>query len=271
MGRIYYMNINEIIGDALRYPLSDWKKILILGFIILVGSIFYLIFHIISNTINNVTILIFLIWFIILFFIFGYQYRIINFTMNGNAELPKFNSWKVMFIEGIKYYIVHLVYLIPALLLLSVYPLYFLALIRDPAPLTFIPYLEDFIRIIISGTNFASYFWLWVSILIMSLYLFIITPILYMGLANMIKNNGKLRNALSFRLIFNKITKNGLKPLITWYLAIIIPFSIIYLISLNLYIWHIYQSLVFVLVQLIGVSYLTIYSNRLVALFYLSK
>jgi hypothetical protein len=66
------MDISEIIGDALRYPLSDWKKILILGFIILVDSIFYLMFPSISDTMNNVTILIFLIWFIILFFIFGY-------------------------------------------------------------------------------------------------------------------------------------------------------------------------------------------------------
>ncbi len=30
---LYYMNIAEIVKDSLRYPLSDWKKILILGII----------------------------------------------------------------------------------------------------------------------------------------------------------------------------------------------------------------------------------------------
>ena len=27
------MNVGEIVEDALRYPLSDWKKVLIYGFI----------------------------------------------------------------------------------------------------------------------------------------------------------------------------------------------------------------------------------------------
>ena len=33
------MNMSEIIKDSLRYPFSDWKKILILGLIVIVSTI----------------------------------------------------------------------------------------------------------------------------------------------------------------------------------------------------------------------------------------
>jgi hypothetical protein len=32
------MKVSEIVKDSLRYPFSDWKKILIFGIIILIGN-----------------------------------------------------------------------------------------------------------------------------------------------------------------------------------------------------------------------------------------
>ena len=263
------MNMSEIIKDSLRYPFSDWKKILIFGFITLVSSLTALIFF--NHIINIVTIFIFLIGFFISFFILGYEYRIIKYTLNGTTELPKFNSWNGMFKDGIKNYIVHLIYLIPGILVLFGYPFYFIGLIRDPGSLTFIAYFEDFIRAFITGTNFVPYLWFWVSIFIVCLYLFIIMPILYMGLVNMVKNNGKLRTAFSFREIFQKLTNNGLKNLIIWYLAIIIPFLIFFLLKKILYLGNIYQSTGYVLLILLVSSYLAMYVYRLVGLFYNSE
>ncbi len=259
------MNMGGIIKDSLRYPFSDWKKILILGFIMLFSTVS----NIFSFQLNIVIILLFLIGFLISFFVLGYLFKIMKSSLNGSTELPKFNSWTRMFKDGIKIYIVQLVYVIPVLLLLLVYPHTLLALTRDPTPLTFIPYLEVFIRGLIGGTIFASYFWFSVSILIMSLYLILTMPIIYLGLANMVKNNGKLRFAFSFREIFHKITNNGLKNFLIWYLAIIIPFFIIYLIYLNLY--GIYQYVGFLLLQIMGFSYLAMYLYRLVALFHNSE
>ena len=60
------MNMSRIIKDALKYPFSDWKKILILGFIILVSDL-TLIFYNISHITNN-EILIPVIGFLILIF-----------------------------------------------------------------------------------------------------------------------------------------------------------------------------------------------------------
>ena len=266
------MNMSGIIKDSLRYPFSDWKKILILGFITLFSGLTSLIFfNYLFHIITIVTILLFLIGFLISFFILGYEYKIIKSTLDGTKELPPFNSWNGMFKDGIKNYIVHLIYLIPGILLLFVYPLYFLSLIRDPGPLTFIAYFQDFIRAFVTGTNFFSYFWFWVLILVVCLYFFIIIPILYMGLVNMIKNDGKLRAAFSFRKIFQKLTDKGLKNIIIWYLAIIIPYSILYLLKKILYLGNIYQSTGYVLLTLIVSSYLSMYFYKLVALFYGSE
>ena len=113
------MNMSRIIKDALKYPFSDWKKILILGFVILVSDL-TLIFYNISHITNN-EILIPFIGFLILFFVVGYEFRIIKSSLNGVDELPKFNAWAVMFKEGIKNYIVHFVYLIPVFLIILFY------------------------------------------------------------------------------------------------------------------------------------------------------
>lgn len=261
------MNIMSIIKDAVMYPFTDWKKILILGFIMLFSTVN--VFFIFSFQIN---IVLFLIGLLISFFVLGYVFRIIRSSLDGANELPKFNSWNGMFKDGVKIYIVQLVYLIPIIFITSIFSSSFLGLISNPSPLGPFPfYLEEIIRTLFGETPIASQLWLWVSILIISLYLFLIIPILFMGLVNMVKNNGKLHTAFNFREIFHKITNNGLKPLIIWYLAIVIPFSIIFLIAQNLYIGDIYQSLGHVLLQVIGFSYLAMYLYRLVTLFYKSE
>ncbi len=87
----------------------------------------------------------------------------------------------------------------------------------------------------------------------------------------MVKNKGRLITAFSFKEIFRKITQNGLKNLVIWYLAIIIPFSILFIIAQNLYMGDIYRLFGHILFQLIGLSYLAMYLYRLVSLFYLTK
>jgi len=103
------MNMGNIIKDSLRYPFSDWKKIIIFGFILLFSRVttFFFQFRLYMIT----SLLIFLIGVLILFFLLGYEFKIIKSTFNGAKELPKLNDWTDMFISGIKIYIVRLVYL----------------------------------------------------------------------------------------------------------------------------------------------------------------
>lgn len=267
------MNMSRIIKDALKYPFSDWKKILILGFVILVSDL-TLIFYNISHITNN-EILIPFIGFLILFFVVGYEFRIIKSSLNGVDELPKFNAWTVMFKEGIKNYIVHFVYLIPVFLIILFYlgiTNFLLDLIRDPSTISlFLIYLKEIIIAIVNVNVFTSHLNGWIQLLVIMIYLVIAIPLQFMGIANMAKNDSKLRYAFNFREIFHTITNNGLKNLIILYIAILLPFSILLLLKQILYLGTIYPSPEFIILVLIGSSYSAMYLYRLVALFYLSK
>lgn len=61
------MDIGEIISDSLRYPSSDWTKVIILG-VIFIASIVI----------------------VPIFLAMGYLFRIIKATFAGIDELPEF-------------------------------------------------------------------------------------------------------------------------------------------------------------------------------------
>jgi len=83
------MNIGEILSDAVKYPSSEWKKIIILG------VLFILSFVIIG-----------------VFFVLGYFLRILKSSIAGIDELPEFNDWGEMFIDGLKVLVVYIIYLL---------------------------------------------------------------------------------------------------------------------------------------------------------------
>ncbi len=89
------MDVGEIYSDAIRYPSSDWKKVIILGI---------------------VTLLSFLI--IPAFLAFGYIFRALKASIAGSDELPEFDEWGEMLVDGLKVFVVQFIYfLIPAVIL----------------------------------------------------------------------------------------------------------------------------------------------------------
>lgn len=102
------MNLNEILSNSFSYPLSNVKRMLVLG-LLLATSILI----------------------VPAIFAYGYFLRIMEHSFNGSNELPPFENWKKMLTDGLKYIIVTLVYLgIPAfiagfisvIILLAQYP-----------------------------------------------------------------------------------------------------------------------------------------------------
>jgi hypothetical protein len=83
------VEIGEIISDAVKFPSSDWKKVLILG-----------VFFLLSMVLIGI------------FFVSGYFLRIIKSTLAGYDELPEFDEWGGMFIDGLKVIVVSIVYMI---------------------------------------------------------------------------------------------------------------------------------------------------------------
>lgn len=87
------MNLKEILSDSFRYPISNLKRLFSLG-----------------------ALLFFSVLIIPAIFANGYMLRVMEYSFNGSNELPPFNDWLNMFVDGLKYAIVMLVYyLIPGL------------------------------------------------------------------------------------------------------------------------------------------------------------
>ncbi|WP_299521937.1 DUF4013 domain-containing protein [uncultured Methanobrevibacter sp.] len=85
--------ILDIYKDSFEYASKNVKNLLILG-------VFYLFGFLV----------------IPIFFILGYNYRIVKIAtegmINGNDELPEFEDWTLMFVEGIKCFVVYVAYAI---------------------------------------------------------------------------------------------------------------------------------------------------------------
>ena len=112
------MDISGIIKDSLKYPFTDWKNILILGILVVVSSI-------IGNAIslgytNNYVIFpLICVGFITGLFVNGYMFKIIKTSLNEENKLPGFNAWINMLIDGIKVFLVSIVYLaVPILIIM---------------------------------------------------------------------------------------------------------------------------------------------------------
>ena len=88
------MDVGEIISNAMRYPSSDWKKIIILGVILIIP--------------------------IVDFIGLGYILRIIKSTIAGYDDLPEFDDLGELFIDGLKVLVVSIIYNIIPLIVIFI-------------------------------------------------------------------------------------------------------------------------------------------------------
>lgn len=255
------MNIGEIVKDATKYPLLDWKKILVLGIIILFVNIVSILTAVI-NTINIVIIyLLFITGYVIGLFLEGYLFKIIKSSLTDVVELPEFNDWMDMFIDGIKVTIVFFVYSIPAILILLI------SLVLSFTSIgTISSNSSTFILDIVLGSGIGG--------LIAILYMIIIYPLMIMAITYMAHKDSELSAAFRFHEILNKISNIGWSKLIAWYIVTVIIFLI--LVALGSLIIAIVDVLIHPLVgkfliPLILLPYLYMYFARSTALIYKSE
>ena len=252
------MDIDYIVKDSLKYPFSDWKKILILGIIYIFSTIDGAKDIVSLLSITNVTVL----WFLLIMgpiigcFVYGYLFRIVKSSVIDVAELPEFNEWFDMFKDGIKIFIISFFYAIPAILILV------LAVLFNPSILTKISSNPlSLTQILIQQNGIVGF--------IASLYIIIIIPIGLMAIAHMAYNNSKLGAAIRFREILNKIKIIGWTNLIEWYL--VIGFIFLILNAIGIVIPAIFISISYILnivIELTLIPYLSMYFFRSLALFY---
>lgn len=114
------MNMGEIVKDALRYPISDWTKILMLGIIIVSSGIAGIAVSLDAANIYLMSILV-VIGFLVGFLVNGYMFRIVKLYLDGKSGLPEFNNWIDIGTNGLKVFIAFIIYLIPVILIISLF------------------------------------------------------------------------------------------------------------------------------------------------------
>lgn len=264
------MNVVEIIKDSIKYPLSDWKKFLILGVVMLFSSLYALAG---SLDVKNLELLILLYvaGFLINFFADGYFFRIIKLSLSGLGNLPEFDNWTNMFKDGIKMFIVNFVYLTPAFFIVGFVVLFHLSALR-----TIIGFHPSNLTLdVLSAVGIWAFF--------VALYYIVIAPIIAMAKANMIHNDGEVGAAFRLREILDKIAAKGWLKFIKWYLAmmftgLIVIFLAAFVLTFLLVLIEYYSSspnlihniVEAVIFHLIFLPYLFMYENRSIALFYVS-
>jgi hypothetical protein len=218
------MDIGEIVSDSIKYPSSDWKKVIIFG-------------------------LLFLISFLIvpIFLVFGYGFRALKASIAGADELPEFDEWGEMFIDGLKVFVVQFVYfLIPMLIILigSWASIAAMTTVGDP---------NAFIGIIF-GVGFIGV-----------IFAIIIGLLSTIAIANMAANDSELGAAFQFSEILNIISQIGWGNYIIWYIVIGIISVIFGFVAGLLNIIPIIGTIIAILVIY---PYLQLFAYRALALLY---
>lgn len=178
----------DIYKDAIEYSMQDKVTLLKLGICMLLSGLI-----------------------IPMFLVLGYEYRVLDIStkgmVNGNEKLPEFNDLVGMFVDGLKVFLVSLVYMIIPIII--------------------------FLAFAITGgglTNLNQ--GLGAGIGIVGLIIFIISVIIFffmslMAVANMIANGGAMKKAFDFKEIWNLISNIGWLRYILFYIGIIIAQGVI--------------------------------------------
>jgi len=227
------MNVSEMVSDSLKFPFSDLKRLLILGILMATGILI-----------------------IPAILAYGYTLRIIEYSFNGSNELPPFNDWLDMFVDGLKYIIVRIIYVgVPAILTSIIATIILMTMLFSGQVTNFSTFLNTFFLILLI-----------VGLIIMTFpYLLSL-----MALPHIVKKD-KLEASVKFKDILGIIKNIGWVNYITG-AVIIAAFSLVVsVLSAIPQLMHMGQIVVFGVSAIVGLfigSYLTAFTGRLLALLY---
>lgn len=221
------MDIGDVVGDAVRYPSQDWKKVIILGILSIISFLI-----------------------IPAFLVVGYFFRIIKATIAGSDELPEFEDWGEMIVDGLKLLIVGIIYAIPIFIISAILGLGQSAVMN----------ISTFSSVAIFGIIAGSIVQFIVSI--------IIGLVAYIAIAHMAYYNGDLGAAFKFNEIIEVLSRIGWVDYIIWYIVMVIIGFVVGIISVIL-IFPLFIG--FVVVPLIIAPFWVMLFARSLALAYSSQ
>lgn len=213
-------------------------KVILLGFLSLFAMIGVL------NSVNF-----FSIFLIILPLPLGYLLKIIKTSFKGSDELPDFDNWKSMYLNGIKLILTVIIYFLPILVFV---------LILNPSQI-----------FSLFNTNFSLYN-LWSMLLgsIVQIIIFIAIGVIeFLGIANMALYDGEISAAFRFREIINRISMIGWKKYLIFYLIIWILGFLTFIISILM----LFILIGIIIIPLLIIPYFMTLNARFLALIFASS
>jgi hypothetical protein len=180
------MDIGYLTSDAARYPSNDWKKVVILGILFLISFLI-----------------------VPVFLAIGYVFRVLKWSIADINELPDFDEWGNMFMDGLKVFVVQLAYFIIPFIII------FTGVWASIGSLLALQNTGDAIVPPAAFSLIGGLFILgWVMAVIFGVFFTI-------ALANMAYYDGELKAAFRFREILDMISAIGWVDLIIWYVMMI--------------------------------------------------
>jgi len=194
------MKLKEMLVDSFWYSVSDWKKLIILGILLVLmdseGGFSG------SWVIDGLNIILFLVILILGVLEAGYIFRVLEESVEGSKKLPKFNRFHEMAVHGLKELVIVTVYFaIPLFLFIM-----FLWGSNTSADITMVGFL---IFIVLMGI------------------IYILFPAVMLNMAH---NHGTVRSGLDFRAIIRKIRYLGFKDLVVVYTGMFMVLGILKLV-----------------------------------------
>ena len=217
------MEISELLKDSLKYPVTDWTKILIIGILtLLIGMIFSLgfTFAIMLNIpliMPVIMIIAIMVWFIIN----GYYLSVIRDSINLKNEVPSFNI-KENLGDGAYLFVIELILaIIPFIIFLLIG--YFTGtfdLIINTIMTTYNSSLTS------GNVDYNMFIKLFNSGFVITLIVSFILGIVYSLIANIAVcrygKTGKFKEGINIVKIFEDISKIGWSNYIIWFILIMI-------------------------------------------------
>ena len=223
------MDVGQISSNAIKYPLADFKKILILGIFLILS------FLIIPG-----------------FFFLGYLFRVIKTSLNGSDELPEFGEWGEMLIDGLRVFVVLLVYtIVPfALILIGMWSSLLSIITTSNIGTTELPSIS---LGVISSLSIIG--------VILAIIISFLIPILLVNMAFF----RELKYAFNFNKLFQKISEIGWVDYLIWYIVMLIIWYVTAIIAFLL----IFPLIIgILLVPLVLYPYIMLFFARSTALVY---
>ena len=219
------MNISDIVSDSIKYPSSNWGKVLILG-VIMIASILI----------------------VPIFLVYGYLFRIIKATLAGLDELPEFDEIGEMFVDGLKIFVVAIVYAIPVWIISAI-----LGLITGTGMNTTTIGLDPMM------------FWgLFVANLITVIIALIIGLIEIIAIVNMAYYDGELGAAFRFSEILEHIARIGWGKYIATYIVV----ALIAFIGFFIGVLTFFILIGIILLPLVIAPYISMFGARAISLLF---